>query len=168
MRRMYTTQGIQKLIDESIENNEIIDKFEYNETDNQLESSKKIVAPEFYGDNAKPLYYHPIYAASYDAEFMLTCVIINNDSTPFTWATFKAFLESHTSYSLCPVSGNIKFGNNHYLISRVAIESNTNVWLYGFNVENSEIQNAVNIKTLWDALDFSLNAQFTDSINKLN
>ena len=44
-------------------------------------------------DNAKPIYCHPILVRYAVEKLMLTCLIFNNDSTPFTLDTFKAWLD---------------------------------------------------------------------------
>ena len=47
-------------------------------------------------ENAKPIYCHPITMGYKDAshEFTLTCLIFNNDGTPFTFASFNEWLDA--------------------------------------------------------------------------
>ena len=50
-------------------------------------------------DNAKPIYCHPVhlYCSDDGRVFRLTCLIFNNDATPFTLATFKTWFDNLVS-----------------------------------------------------------------------
>lgn len=51
-----------------------------------------VTAASFNGDNAKPLYFHPVTIYDGSEKLRLEFIIINNDPTAFTWSTFKAFV----------------------------------------------------------------------------
>ena len=62
----------------------------------QLEEISKKVIESGLVDNAKPIYYHPIYITDNTSEVnkRLSFVIIDNQDTPYTFDTFKAKIKA--------------------------------------------------------------------------
>ena len=68
MRRMYSEKQIDSQIKEVIECGQV--------------------------DNAKPIYCHPLTITNNDRNARLTCLIFNNDPTPFTLSSFVDYIDA--------------------------------------------------------------------------
>ena len=120
-------------------------------------------------DNAKPLYYHPIYAIDATVGVIFSCVIINNSPTAYEWETFKAFLESETIFELCPMNGVMISDNNvKFDICRLQKYNDGKYYGYGHQM-NGDIVNSVDCSNVIDSLFAEGHAsQFSDFVNKIN
>ena len=187
MRRMYSEQELTKVIKEVFEaelasgalDEQVSDAVDAYLLENPVDitalegktiNPARIDVANINGEtdpSVAPLYYHPIYIADYNEHVQITCLVLNNSATPFTWATFKAFIESGT-FSLQPISGGAVLGTAKVALSRI-LHSAGKVFMYGLDVVTGDLFGA-DCTTKWDALftgDLS-NTQFEDSVNKIN
>lgn len=126
-------------------------------------------------ENAKPIYCHPITllrsGSSTLGNLRLTCLIFNNNSTPFTLASFKKWLDDLTdaiSNARIMVSGGLQQNTeSKYIISAS--------YLLEYKEEGNRIYDFGGIKELgafeeiygsWD--DIFLDAELIDDVNKIN
>lgn len=130
-------------------------------------------------DVVKPIYYHPISIIDYNrahvSVYNLSFVIINNDPTPFTFATFKKFIDD-----LYEVVGNVvRFNCSGYYESIggkegvVSVFAKTSAIAYGIELFRTAQQDDHNIgpdfqNGTWAQLFNESPTEFTDGVNKIN
>ena len=123
--------------------------------------------------NVKPLWYHPIYAIEYNEnKIMFSCTIINNDNTPYTFASFCSLVESGT-FRLAPISGTLVRENEkidlHSLLFTHDGSNNLVVYAYGRKVDDGSLVNARVVTSDWNAIKAAASPNcLDDSPNKLN
>lgn len=122
-------------------------------------------------DNAKPIYCHPIYCTfnrireGNSVLMTFTCLIFNNDATPFTADTFfdwvKALFTAHPNASIM-ASGYVE-GNP---ISRIQDGIGSNLQLQVPRIESGSYVNQ-----FWNFIKTDLTLEtsvFIDGVNKIN
>ena len=175
MRRMYSKEQLQKLIDE-VSRLIAIEELDKVVPVPSLATAGYIMQVNSAGTGYQlknidelqtPLYYHPIYILEYqDNSFMLSCVIINQSPTAFTWESFCNLVESG-DFRLAPVSGTIVCGDSTILdLHSLAFGENV-VYAYGRNVSTNAVVNAKVITTDWTTIK-SKTVVLNDDVNKLN
>lgn len=120
-------------------------------------------------EEVKPIYYHPIYIIDEDNSFILSCVILNNSSTAFTWETFKAFVEDE-GFSLVPATGSVVANGETIILSRLYVSAaGSPVYAYGTQLSDGALVNAENITTIWENLFETAGVHtFNDYPNRIN
>lgn len=120
-------------------------------------------------ENAKSLYFHPIVInkTSGTLQYRVSFIILNNDPTPFTFDTFKTFIddlyESVSDVVRFPCSGFINNGTNKLVLACFAkYGANSFIFVGGDeNFGSNQIQGS------WNDLYGTPN-EFTDGVNKIN
>ena len=121
--------------------------------------------------SVKPIYCHPIHIVDTEGEVIkrLTCLIFNNNSTPFTLTSFKDFLdELNTATSgngrlMC--SGAFKDGTNICIVSYI-LKGQTGLYsISGLNTVGSTFGIA---DLSFDVIFPSATTTLYDGINKIN
>ena len=136
-----------------------------------INATGDITAQSFLGDNAKPLYYHPIYIYDGTLGVVISCVIINNSPTAFTWATFKAWIEDFAIFNLCPCGGKFVTNDNTaiYVVQLAWNKSAQKLYGYGSKVADGATANALECTDTWNGIGAEGHSfAFNDSVNKLN
>ena len=151
MRRMYSENQLEKLADSRVE---------------ALVEGGTL-------DNAKPIYCHPLTIRYDDGKLILTCLIFNNDATPFTMDTFKQWVDSTANI----VSGGIlrvmvsgaflNTDTNKLVIASYfyKINSTGNYGLFGQNTDTSGV-GYMQSATFGDL--FPVSTALYDGVNKIN
>ena len=119
--------------------------------------------------NAKPIYCHPItveYKANNNSlYFYFTCLIFNNDETPFTWPTFYDYVDYLTGEFNASImaSGGIKATGVDMIVATCLRRSNAlKPAIYGMSI------NGIKDYYSMDKTPASTTITFTDGVNKIN
>ena len=150
MKRMHTDREIRSMADESA----------------------KIRIEAGQTENAKPIYCHPISLVSkadFTKVYRLTALIFNNSATPFTLATFKAFLDDLYSElgETCRIlmSGCYKRADSSIIIASYLSVTENDYALIGLTSSGN-----INSETNSDFYELFPEAytNFYDGVNKIN
>ena len=118
--------------------------------------------------SVKPIYYHPIYIFDDNEQFLVSCLMLDNDPTPYTWPRLKSLIDNNTPFSLQPLNGTIITDDNTKMDVCRIYNNGEHVYAYGHLVDNSYV-NAKIIDTLWANLFAAGHTtQFIDTVNKIN
>ena len=134
MRRMYSENQLDSIIKEQVEGGTL--------------------------ENAKPIYYHPIYISGIDYTLRLTAAILDNNPTPYTLATFKAKVQE-----LCDADAIIN-ANGLFMLEGVCYnifiisKTGPSYAIYGADYQGN--------RTYIDLLSISAINSFDDGVNKIN
>lgn len=124
-----------------------------------------VTAPQFYGDNAKPLYWHSITLQriySGTLRYYFDFIIINNDPTPFTLTSFMQWLKDHQTAEIKAVQGYYSSYPSD-LVSYFKYSSLSAIDIYSINLTDGTVDNS----TLSTSADDG--ASLTDNgVNKIN
>ena len=123
-------------------------------------------------DNAKPIYCHPLDIRANNTlnTIVMTCLIFNNDPTPFTLSSFKEFLDN-----LYSQVGNVRIMASGGIHDKTANKTIINSFFYratvsygflGINIaDGSQYDYEKNL----DAWNYMFaDATITDGVNKIN
>ena len=143
-----------------------------------LESAKNVLSNLLAdGDieNAKPIYCHPITIRNGDIGMTLTCLIFNNDDTPFTLATFKDWID--TVFEELPSDVTLRIMSSGYYKStdgtKIGIASYIYKYhgtpnLYGIFGGNVADASAVDVNNSTFDTVFPSGTLLYDGVNKIN
>ena len=119
--------------------------------------------------SVKKIYCHPIsiIKRTGDQQYCLSCFIFNNDSTPFTFSTFKDFIDNlyetlGGTVRIC-MSGYYK-DTTYYGAVSILYKASTST--YGLCLGNADTPSAYNV-TSWGLL-LGTPLEFTDGVNAIN
>ena len=118
-------------------------------------------------DNAKPIYCHPItleLTATY-YKLRLTCLIFNNDSTEFTWASFKEFLATFNGRIM--ITGAVTDIQNSFVViaSQLRVTGSA-IYVYGLTTTGDVADANTNTINLLESAFNSIS--LIDNVNKVN
>ena len=142
-----------------------------NQLENKIKQGAEEVIESGLVENAKPIYFHPIYIAITDAVnsryFRISGAILNNDATPFTLTSFKEWIDKldvdTEGAGQFNCSGAVTESGVTLIISHLKKLNNV-YYITGINAStgaNANLQN-VNFNTLF------ADATLTDGVNKIN
>ena len=121
-------------------------------------------------ENAKPLYFHPIFIQkiSGSLQYAISFIILNNDETPFTFATFKQFIDALYAQIGSVVrfvcSGGWTNGNDVVCsMSIFAKVSDSSYIVVGTTTTGTKVEKIDSWANLLDEP-----TQFVDGVNKIN
>lgn len=123
-------------------------------------SSVSVVDNAYSVANSKPIYIHPLHLFISNV-MRITCLIFNNDSTPFTWYTFKSWLlqaGSESSLIKIMASGAFKSGDNIAIASYI-VGAGTQIQAIGVSVAG-DFNYSLELTNLTISLE--------DGVNKIN
>ena len=113
----------------------------------------------------KPIYCHPLTLAygGTAGNVFLTCLIFNNDNTPFTWATLKTFLSTFVGRILVSGGVNDLASSKIVIATQLRVLSENSIYVYGMDTDGNRISSAEN------ALNIAgIGIEVTDDVNKVN
>ena len=111
-------------------------------------------------DNAKPIYYHPVFVRDNVSTSRLSFVILDNNPEAYTWNTFKTKIKALMkagAYIQC--NGFFMITTNCYNAFILYEESTDNFHLYGNKADGTQA---------WISLDNITASSFDDGVNKIN
>ena len=119
--------------------------------------------------SVKPIYYHPCYlradngeAGGDNREVRISCMILNNDATPFTKDTFIAYIKNlMDNGALINTDGYIQTGANTYGTLVLMRKSGENYGLLFFNDSTGMSSVVLDTYTVHTT-------EFIDGVNKIN
>lgn len=116
------------------------------------------------GGSTKKIYYHPLtfWNSATANRYVLSCVIIDNDPTAYTWDTFKAKIE--TFARIAPMSGSVyESGENTLVNVAYAFLNGTIHTFYGARLDTS-----ANYVTSVAIENLATPSGFYDGVNAIN
>lgn len=135
-------------------------------------SSVSVISGVYSVTNAKPIYYHgcEIYRRTGGNTFTFNFAILNNSNTPFTWALFKAWLNSMDVESVLVNANGFYNFNSEGIINIYSLlyrKSEQELYIIG---NDSSFQQVTIHKLLtdWDVIFNSNDTAFNDRLNKIN
>ena len=134
----------------------------------KADESAKIRIEAGQTENAKPIYCHPITITSSTSD-IITCLIFNNDATPFTKSTFAdwllALFAKIDDVVRVMASGSFIIGTTTFISSFIGVIAADTIAIYG--AKASDGSGAA--KTIGSKSDFETYvSNFYDSVNKIN
>ena len=120
--------------------------------------------------SVKPIYCHPIHITNAQEAFKynirVSCLIFNNDDTPFTKSSLKQLLLTTNNIRLVITGGCYVKATEKTVIASYIYENNDTLYLMGIDTAGNIVQTIENIN-FGDVLD-DTNTNFADSPNKIN
>lgn len=166
MRRMYTEKQVRELADEEVAG-KVVESLAGKDISigSATISGNLSVSGAINGEenpSVKPIYCHPIVLQLDDdnAFVYAECLIFNNTETPFTWASFKTYLQSFVG-TIMLTGGCKDKANNKVVITTMLRNTGTSIFIYGVSV-NGEQALLTNI----DLASKTITLQ--DNVNKIN
>ena len=84
----------------------VLSYLSYDNVNDKVISSKRFEAPVFYGNNAKPIYIHPVMLWKNNAPYRIQFLIFNNDSSPFLSASeVFTYLNTYLDHAVISTDG---------------------------------------------------------------
>ena len=167
MRRMFSEEQLKKIVKDFLASNE---DFEFGgdvDIDGDLSVSGAINGEE--NPSVKPIYCHPIVITYSSPQIRVTCLIFNNDPTPFTLSTFKDWIDDlytkiGDTIRIMMSGAYYLSGDNHVLIASYFFKGVTNYGISGLiETGASESVSNINFNSVFPA-----DCSFTDGVNKIN